>query len=50
MWMATTMLPMVSNGMFCLDTSILHGMLVGSGLLLFVTLVKVVETGVEGMG
>lgn len=30
---------MVSNGMFSLDTSILHGALVGSGPLLFVTMV-----------
>ncbi len=39
MWMVTTMLTTVSNGMFCLDTSILHGVLVGSVPLLFVTLV-----------
>jgi hypothetical protein len=49
MWMVITMLTMVSNGIFSLDivsngifsldTSILHGALVGSGPLLFVTMV-----------
>lgn len=32
-------LDIVSNGIFSLDTSILHGALVGSGPLLFVTMV-----------